>query len=41
LIISRTLAPSYFAKGVCDEHDVVSVNTAELVEVSIPHAWYR
>lgn len=41
LIISRTLAPSYFAKGVCDEHDVVSVNTAELAQVSIPHAWYR
>ena len=41
LIISRTLAPSYFATGVCEEHDVVSVNTAELVEVSIPHAWYR
>lgn len=41
LIISRTLAPSYFAKGVCSEHDVVSVNTAELVESSIPHAWYR
>ncbi|MDH4042321.1 MAG: NAD-binding protein [Gammaproteobacteria bacterium] len=41
LIISRTLSPSYFAKGVCEEHDVVSVNTAELVEASIPHAWYR
>ena len=41
LIISRTLAPSYFAKGVCAEHDVVSVNTAELVQASIPHAWYR
>jgi hypothetical protein len=41
LIISRTLAPSYFAKGVCDEHDVVSVNTAELVQASIPHAWFR
>lgn len=41
LIISRTLAPSYFARGVCDQHDVVSVNTAELVESSIPHAWYR
>jgi Trk K+ transport system NAD-binding subunit len=41
LIISRTLAPSYFAKGVCEEHDVVSVNTAELVQASIPHAWYR
>lgn len=41
LIISRTLAPSYFANGVCEEHDVVSVNTAELVEISIPHAWYR
>jgi len=41
LIISRTLAPSYFAQGVCDEHDVVSVNTAELAQVSIPHAWYR
>ena len=41
LIISRTLAPSYFAKGVCEEHDVVSVNTAELVEASIPHAWFR
>ena len=41
LIISRTLAPSYFAKGVCDEHDIVSVNTAQLVETSIPHAWYR
>jgi Trk K+ transport system NAD-binding subunit len=41
LIISRTLAPSTFAKGVCDEHELVSVNTAELVEVSIPHAWYR
>jgi len=41
LIISRTLAPSSFAKGVCEQHDVVSVNTAELVEASIPHAWYR
>jgi Trk K+ transport system NAD-binding subunit len=41
LIISRTLAPSAFAKGVCDQHDVVSVNTAELLESSIPHAWYR
>jgi len=41
LIISRTMAPSYFAKGVCDEHDVVSVNTAELVQASIPHAWFR
>jgi Trk K+ transport system NAD-binding subunit len=41
LIISRTLAPSSFAKGICDQHDVVSVNTAELVEASIPHAWYR
>ncbi|MEE4144830.1 MAG: NAD-binding protein, partial [Halieaceae bacterium] len=41
LIISRTLAPSYFARGVCEEHDVVSVNTAELVQASIPHAWYR
>ena len=41
LIISRTLAPSYFARGVCSEHNIVSVNTAELVEASIPHAWYR
>lgn len=41
LIISRTLAPSCFAKSVCDQHDVVSVNTAELAQVSIPHAWYR
>lgn len=41
LIISRTLAPSSFARGVCEQHDVVSVNTAELVEASIPHAWYR
>jgi Trk K+ transport system NAD-binding subunit len=41
LIISRTLAPSSFAKGVCEQHDVVSVNTSELVEASIPHAWYR
>lgn len=41
LIISRTLAPSSFARGVCDQHDVVSVNTAELLEASIPHAWYR
>ncbi len=41
LIISRTLAPSYFARGVCEEHNVVSVNTAELVQASIPHAWYR
>ncbi len=41
LIISRTLAPSSFAQGVCDQYDVVSVNTAELVEASIPHAWYR
>ena len=41
LIISRTLAPSSFARGVCEEHDVVSVNTSELVQVSIPHAWYR
>ena len=41
LIIARTLTPSYFAQGVCDEHDIVSVNTAQLVETSIPHAWYR
>lgn len=41
LIISRTLAPSHFARGVCDEHNVVSVNTSELVEASIPRAWYR
>lgn len=41
LIIARTLAPSAFAKGICDQHDVISVNTAELVQVSIPHAWYR
>jgi Trk K+ transport system NAD-binding subunit len=41
LIISRTLAPSYFAKGVCEEHNVVNVNAAELVEASIPRAWYR
>jgi Trk K+ transport system NAD-binding subunit len=41
LIIARTLAPSYFAKGVCEEHNVVSVNTAELVQVSVPNAWYR
>jgi Trk K+ transport system NAD-binding subunit len=41
LIISRTLAPSSFAKGICDQHDVVSVNTAEMVQASIPHAWYR
>ena len=41
LIICRTLAPSSFAKGVCEQHDVVNVNTAELVEASIPHAWYR
>ena len=41
LIICRTLAPSCFAKGVCEQHDVISVNTAELVEASIPHAWFR
>jgi Trk K+ transport system NAD-binding subunit len=41
LIISRTLSPSSFAKGVCEQHDVVSVNTSDLVEASIPHAWYR
>ena len=41
LIICRTMAPSSFAKGVCEQHDVVSVNTAELVQASIPHAWYR
>jgi Trk K+ transport system NAD-binding subunit len=41
LIIARTLAPSAFAKGICDQHDLVSVNTAELVQASIPHAWYR
>jgi hypothetical protein len=41
LIISRTPSPSSFAKGICDQHDVVSVNTAELVQASIPHAWYR
>jgi Trk K+ transport system NAD-binding subunit len=41
LIIARTLAPSSFASGICDQHDVISVNTAELVEASIPHAWYR
>jgi Trk K+ transport system NAD-binding subunit len=31
LIISRTLAPSSFAKGICDQHDIVSVNTSELL----------
>ena len=41
LIIARTLAPSSFAKGICDQHDVISVNTAELAQASIPHAWYR
>ena len=41
MIISRTLAPSYFAESVCAEHDVVSVNTAALAQASIPHAWYR
>tara|TARA_R110002124_G_scaffold141679_1_gene306216 strand:- start:2391 stop:3635 length:1245 start_codon:yes stop_codon:yes gene_type:complete len=41
LIIARTLAPSSFASGICDQHDVISVNTAELVQASIPHAWYR
>lgn len=41
LIISRTPAPSCFAKEICDQHDVVSVNTAELVQASIPHVWYR
>ena len=41
LIISRTMAPSSFARRVCEQHDVVSVNTAELVEASIPHAWFR
>lgn len=41
LIISRTMAPSSFARGICEQHDVVSVNTTELVEASIPHAWYR
>ena len=41
LIISRTLAPSAFAEGVCDQHDLVSVNTAQMVQASIPHAWYR
>ncbi len=41
LIIARTLAPSSFARGVCDQHDVISVNTSELVQASIPHAWYR
>lgn len=41
LIISRTLAPSQFATGVCEEHNVISVNTSELVEASIPRAWYR
>lgn len=41
LIISRTLAPSTFARGVCDQHAIVSVNTTELVQASIPHAWYR
>ena len=41
LIISRTMAPSSFARGICEQHDVVSVNTAELVEASLPHAWFR
>lgn len=41
LIICRTMAPSSFARGVCEQHEVVSVNTAELVQTSIPHAWYR
>lgn len=41
LIITRTLAPSTFAKKVSREHDIVSVNTMELVQSSIPHAWYR
>ena len=41
LIISRTLARSSFANAVCEQHNVVSVNTAEMVQASIPHAWYR
>ena len=41
LIISRALTVSSFAKGVYDQHNVVSVNTAEMVQASIPHAWYR
>jgi Trk K+ transport system NAD-binding subunit len=41
LIIVRTQAQSSFAKGICDQHDVISVNTAELAQASIPHAWYR
>lgn len=41
LIISRTMAPSTFARGVCEQHAIVSVNTTELVQASIPHAWYR
>lgn len=41
LIIARTLAPSAFAEGICAQHDVISVNTAQLAEASIPHAWYR
>jgi len=41
LILCRTMAPSSFARGVCEQHEVVSVNTAELVQSSIPHAWFR
>jgi Trk K+ transport system NAD-binding subunit len=41
LIICRTLAPSTFARAICEQHAIVSVNTTELVEASIPHAWYR
>ena len=41
LIICRTLAPSTFARVVCEQHAIVSVNTTELVQASIPHAWYR
>ncbi len=40
LIISRSLRPSTFAKRICREHDIVSVNLTELMEQAIPEHWF-
>ena len=40
LIISRSLQASAFARDVCNQHDIVSINLAELMEEAIPRRWY-
>jgi hypothetical protein len=39
LIISRSLQPSVFARKVCKEHNIVSINMTELMEEAIPREW--